>query len=174
MSNPDLKDVPICYHDLAQVFSKAKAKSLPPHHPYDCGIDFFLSLCPLGVDCTLSLLQNIKLWTPTSRSCWMPVSSGLPHHLLERDSSLWKRRTRCFTPAVISVKNKYPLPLIATAFEHIEGARAFTKLDLCNAYHLVCIREGDDWKTAFDTAGGHYKYLVMLSDSQRYLHSSRT
>lgn len=29
------------------------------------------------------------------------------------------------------------------------------------AYHLVRIREGDEWKTGFNTPNGHYKYLVM-------------
>lgn len=36
----------------------------------------------------------------------------------------------------------------------------FSKLDLRNAYHLVCIREGGEWKTAFNTPSGHYD-LVM-------------
>lgn len=35
----DLSKVPTVYHDLASVFSKQKALSLPSHHPYDCSID---------------------------------------------------------------------------------------------------------------------------------------
>ena len=54
----------------------------------------------------------------------------------------------------ITVKNKYPLPLLNTAFERLRGATIFTKLDLRNAYHLVRIREGDEWKTGFITPRG--------------------
>ena len=54
-----------------------------------------------------------------------------------------------------TIKNCYHLPLIASAFE------VLTKLDLGNAYHLVRIHEGDEWKTAFKSSFGHYKYLVM-------------
>ncbi|KAL2102663.1 hypothetical protein ACEWY4_001831 [Coilia grayii] len=61
----------------------------------------------------------------------------------------------------VTVKNRYPLPLLTSAFELLQGATVFTKLDLRNAYHLVCIREGDEWKTAFNTPTGHYGYLVM-------------
>lgn len=59
------------------------------------------------------------------------------------------------------VKNRYPLPLISSAFELLKGATIFSKLDLRNAYHLVRIRQGDEWKTAFNTPSGHYEYLVM-------------
>lgn len=38
----------------------------------------------------------------------------------------------------------------------------FTKLDLHNAYHLVHIREGNEWETMFSTPTGHHEYLVML------------
>ena len=61
----------------------------------------------------------------------------------------------------ITVKNKYPLPLLSSTFEPLLHATVFTKLDLRNAYHLVRIREGDEWKTGFNTHLGHFEYLVM-------------
>ncbi len=50
---------------------------------------------------------------------------------------------------------------MATAFKLLQGASIFTKLDLRNAYYLVWIRQGDEWKTAFNTPTGHYEYLVI-------------
>lgn len=35
-------------------------------------------------------------------------------------------------------------------------------MDLRNAYHLVHIRDGDEWKTTFNTPLGHFESLVML------------
>ena len=61
----------------------------------------------------------------------------------------------------ITIRNKYPLPLIDSAFSSLHEATVFTKLDLRNAYHLVCIREGDEWNTAFNTPLGHFEYCVM-------------
>ena len=40
----------------------------------------------------------------------------------------------------ISTRNKYPLPLLSSAFVPFHGATIFTKLDLRNAHHLVRIR----------------------------------
>ncbi len=59
------------------------------------------------------------------------------------------------------MKFRYPLPLVPAILEHLRGATIFTKLDLRSAYNLICIREGDEWKTAFVTPTGHYEYLVM-------------
>lgn len=61
----------------------------------------------------------------------------------------------------ITVKNRYPLPLMSSAFEILQGAQFFTKLDLRNAYHLVRIKEGDECKTAFNTPLGHFEYRVL-------------
>ncbi|MGL5200452.1 MAG: reverse transcriptase family protein [Aeromonas veronii] len=61
----------------------------------------------------------------------------------------------------ITVKFRYPLPLVPAALEQLRSARYFTKLDLRSAYNLIRIREGDEWKTAFSTMTGHYEYRVM-------------
>ncbi len=61
----------------------------------------------------------------------------------------------------ITVKFRYPLPLVPAALEHLHEARVFTKLDLRSAYNLIRIREGDEWKTAFVTPTGHYEYCIL-------------
>jgi hypothetical protein len=61
----------------------------------------------------------------------------------------------------ITIKNRYPLPLISETLDRLRGAKVFTKLDLRNAYHRIRIRKGDEWKIAFRTRYGHFEYLVM-------------
>ncbi len=68
---------------------------------------------------------------------------------------------RKLVSSFITMKNRYPLSLIPSPLELLQGASVFTKLDLRNAYHLVRIREGDEWKTAYKTTSGHYEYLLM-------------
>jgi len=45
--------------------------------------------------------------------------------------------------------------------DRVQGAKWFTKLDLKNGFNLICIREGDEWKTAFRTRYGLYEFQVM-------------
>ncbi|XP_015260318.1 PREDICTED: uncharacterized protein LOC107104748 [Cyprinodon variegatus] len=164
---PDLSSVPSDYHDLAPVFSKVSALSLPPHRPYDCAID----LLP-GAPLPSSGLFNISkperetmekyiesLAAGIIRSSSSPLGAGF-FFVGKKDGTL--------RPCIdyrglnqITIKNKYPLPLLASAFEPIQWATVFTKLDLRNAYHLLRMREGDEWKTAFKTPLGQFEYLVM-------------
>ena len=54
----------------------------------------------------------------------------------------------------ISKKNHYLLPLISDLLDLPHKAWVYLKTDLCYAYYLVCITDGDEWKTAFRT---HYR-----------------
>ena len=59
----------------------------------------------------------------------------------------------------VSIKNKYPLPMINDLFDQLQGAKVFSKIDL--RYHQLKIREKDIPKTAFTTRHGLYEYMVM-------------
>ena len=61
----------------------------------------------------------------------------------------------------VTVKNKYPIPLIADLFDQLGRTRYFTKLDLRSGYYQVRIAEGDEPKTTCVTRYGSYEFLVM-------------
>ncbi|KAG1928308.1 retrotransposable element [Pimephales promelas] len=164
----DLTGVPEEYHDLREVFSRARATSLPPHRQYDCSIDLLPGTSPprgrlyslsaperKALENYLSESLNAGLIVPSSS----PAGAGF-FFVKKKDGSL--------RPCIdyrglneITVKNRYPLPLMSSAFDILQGAKVFSKLDLRNAYHLVRIREGDEWKTAFNTPLGHFEYRVL-------------
>jgi transposase InsO family protein len=62
----------------------------------------------------------------------------------------------------ITVKNKYPLPLISELVEKLRGAKYFTKLDVRWGFNNVRMKDGDEWKAAFRTNRGLYEPLVMF------------
>ncbi len=61
----------------------------------------------------------------------------------------------------LTIKNWYPLPLISELLDQLNHTKMYTKIDLCGAYNLVCIRKGDEWKTMFKTCYNHFEYVVM-------------
>ena len=65
----------------------------------------------------------------------------------------------------ITVKNRYPLPLIGEMLDRLNTAKIFTKIDLRNAYHQVRVKAGDEWKTAFRCREGHFEYQVCPQGS---------
>src|SRR6202789_1004268 len=62
----------------------------------------------------------------------------------------------------ITVKNKYPLPLISELITQLRGARYFTKMDVRWGFNNVRIKEGDEFKAAFRTNRGLFEPLVMF------------
>ncbi|KAI0993167.1 hypothetical protein K3495_g15017, partial [Podosphaera aphanis] len=61
----------------------------------------------------------------------------------------------------ITRKDRYPLPLLKETFRNISQARWFTKIDVSAAFHRIRVKEGDEWKTAFQTRLGKFEWLVM-------------
>ena len=61
----------------------------------------------------------------------------------------------------IMKKDRYPLPRTSDLLEAPSRTKIYTKLDLQHVYHLVCIADGDEWKTSFHTRYGFFEWLVM-------------
>lgn len=61
----------------------------------------------------------------------------------------------------LTIKNRYPLPLIGESLDCLGHAKHFNQLDLINTYHRMWIQEKNKWKTAFRTWYGHFEYQIM-------------
>ncbi|KAL0173707.1 hypothetical protein M9458_029675, partial [Cirrhinus mrigala] len=170
--------IPAEYHDLLEAFSTAKATELLPHRPGDCAIELVAEavpprgrIFPLSQPETEAMERYIKeeLAKGFIRPSTSPASAGF-FFVKKKDGGL----RPCIDYRAlnkVTVKYRYPLPLVPLALEQLRSARFYTKLDLRSAYNLIRICKGDEWKTAFSTTSRHYEYRVMpfgLANSLSY------
>ena len=161
--------IPDEYSDFADVFSEAKALVLPERTELnEHAIDLedgkqppygpIYSLGPVELE-TLKTYIKTHLKTGFIRPFKSP--SGAPILFNKKpDGSL------CLCVDYrdlnnLTRKNQYPLPLIGKSLDRLGRVKKFTQLDLTSAYHRMRIKEGNEWKTAFRTRYGHFKYQVM-------------
>ena len=62
----------------------------------------------------------------------------------------------------MTIKNRYPLPLIFKLVFQLCGARYFTKLNVQWGFNNICIKSRDEWKVAFYTNHGLFEPLAMF------------
>jgi len=151
------------------VFAKEDFDILPEHRKWDHAIELIpgtepksskvYPLSPLEqTELNAFLEENLR--TGRIRSSKSPIAAPV-FFIKKKDGSLWLVQDYRALNAV-TVKNKYPLPLISELVSQLCRAKYFTKLDVRWGFNNVRIKPGDEWKAAFHTNRSLFEPLVMF------------
>ncbi len=157
------------YHDYEDVFSKTSFDELPPRKTWDHAVELkpgsepkFCKIYPMNPEEQKQLDEFIEenLRTGRIRPSKSPMASPV-FFIKKKDGSL--RLVQDYRALNdMTIKNKYPLPLISELVNKLRGAKYFTALDVRWGYNNVRMKEGDEWKAAFRTNRGLFEPLVMF------------
>ncbi|SJL06746.1 uncharacterized protein ARMOST_10088 [Armillaria ostoyae] len=162
--------VPADYRSFRDLFSKENFDELPEWKPWDHAIELVPN-AKSTLDCKVYPLnrdeqeQLDKFLDENLESGRIKESKSLfasPFFFVKKkDSSL--RPVQDYRKLnEMTIKNRYPLPLISELIDKLQGAKYFTKLDVRWGYNNVRIKEGDEHKATFCTNRGLFEPTVMF------------
>jgi len=136
--------LPVQYKDFVEIFGKAAQASLPAHRPQDMVIDFKPrkrsasgKLYPLSPDELELLKEYLDEILRTSKIRPSKSSAGAPIFLAKQANGKLRIVVGYRGLNAITIKDKYPLPLMTTLMEQVGTSQVFFKLDLKLGFNLL-------------------------------------
>lgn len=165
-SNPQMQELTAIIREYQELFEEPK--SLPPQRVFDHEIPLIPGAKPVnGKPYRYSFDQKnvIEKMVEEMLTAGIITHSTSPFAspvlLVPKKDNTWRFCVDYRALNEITVKNKFPIPLIEDLFSELSEARYFTKLDLRAGYHQVRMKQGEEHKTAFRTHQGLYEFRVM-------------
>jgi len=88
-----------------------------------------------------------------------PFSSSVI--LVKKKDNTWRFCVDYRHLNAITVKCKYPVPIIDEFIDELSQASWFTSLDLRAGFHQIRLKPGEEFKTAFQTHCAQFEFRVM-------------
>ena len=166
---PDIKTtIPEILKEFAEVSDEEKAYELPAHGPDDHAIDLepgkkppYGPIYSLSEDELTVLRAYLDKHLKNGFIRPSTSAAGAPILFVKKKNGSLRLCVDYRGLNLLTIKNRYPLPLIGESLDRLSKARIYTSLDMVAAYNRLRIREGDEWKTAFRTRYGHFEYTVL-------------
>ncbi|KAK1610510.1 hypothetical protein QYE76_034183 [Lolium multiflorum] len=164
---------PVILPEVQQLLDKfvavfAAPSGLPPRRRYDHSIPLVHGARPVSMrpyriapDLKTELERQVQELLDQGVIVHSTSAFGSPVILVKKGDKTWRLVVDYRHLNALTVKGKYPLPVIDELLDELAGARWFSKLDLRAGYHQIRLAPGEEHKTAFQTHNGHFEFKVM-------------
>jgi hypothetical protein len=141
---------------------------LPPRRLYDHSIPLVPGAQPVN---KRPYRYTPQLKSEIERQVNEMLSSGVirtsssafssPIILVRKKDNTWRIVVDYRHLNALTIKSKYPVPIIDELLDELAGSSWFSKLDLWAGYHQIRLAPGEEYKTAFQTHHGQFEFTVM-------------